>query len=1308
MAGSICPECGAVISPDGVCAVCVAPMPAVAQGTTRTAASAAPMCPSQIGAYKILDTLGQGGMGIVYLAEQERPLRRRVALKVIKVGMDTREVIGRFEAERQALALMDHPNIAQVHDAGTTDDGRPFFVMERVAGIPITEYCDRHRLSTDDRLRLFVQVCAAVHHAHQKGIIHRDLKPSNILVTTQDGQSVPKVIDFGVAKATHQRLTEKTVFTQLGLLIGTPEYMSPEQAEMSGLDVDTTTDIYSLGVVLYELLVGILPFDSARLRQAGYAEIQRIIREEEPLRPSARLSHLDPKSGRIAEQRRTDLSTLRRELKGDLDWVTLKALEKDRTRRYASASELGADVLRHINRDAVLARPTSFLYRARKFGSKHRFAMAAVALIALSVSAGFVMSWLMYLRAESARQHAERQSYAATLAAIDAQILAAEAADDHPHPFEVNWAHEAERRLTEIPAAWRGWEWRYLARRLDESVATLWGTIAHSSTNLQGIDPLEASAIPYYLGRIALSADERSLFRATVQGVHRWDLAARTFAGARSGNGHVYALSRDGTSILSVDEQLPRPWRVLFTESGATRAALDHGATPAIGHATFSPDGNYLATSTADKSIAVWSAESGKRLATATLPTSTSFLSFAPALNLLVAGAGEHLYGWSFKDGSSPQILTSAAAARIVDGDVSGATAVYLDASGMVQWCELNSGKVSQAGQHKRATIVTVTLDGTLAATGAEDGTVYFWSRPQNARSGDIRVPVLNAHEPDSIDALRFTNNGRQIITASNSGVLRLWDVRAAQLAAGVSTGNPIELSGLISNLSANAGFVVSVGALGASTSTLNITSLERTQISPEGRFPPGEAIPWRLGTALAVSNDGDDVFVGQRDGRILHWRPDRSWPPPAVARLPGAATVLAMSGNGRRIAAAGRFGDSPGKPSPEEPRRMQLQVWDTTSNATIMRMDVDGDTGSLILDETGSRLLELSRRAVPGSDCVARARLWDVQQQRIEFEPGECSRAVAFGGADAIITHSATDDRLRVWNNRGAVRVTSQPVRDVTAVTVSPDGLRVAVGTSAGIELFESRTLDKLFTISMRDRSQRLRFSSDGSKLVAIAGAFVRAFDSRPAYDADVRVVVRRGQSVLERQQGLSLMPQQLRPSPTTPGPVWSHDLLHQLHNDATLEPTVRRAAADEIARIGDRDVLALCLDARMAATRRDAPVEDYQRALRNAQRAIQLAPWSTYCAGMLGIAKYRTADYGGALEILERVAAEKPGSLPAADAVRAMTLWRLERKEEAWALANRLRATAGGSTDSQVADVLREMDTTVQRPRTTTPSSR
>ena len=413
----------------------------------------------RIGPYRLLEVLGEGGFGVVHLAEQTEPIRRRVALKIIKPGMDTRQVVSRFEAERQALAMMDHPNVARVLDAGTTQQGRPYFVMEHVPGLPITDYCDRHTLGTQERLELILPVCEAVQHAHQKGIIHRDIKPSNVLVTLQDGRPVPKVIDFGVAKAISHQLTAETIYTEQGQLIGTPEYMSPEQAEMTGLNVDTRTDVYSLGVLLYELLVGALPFDSKTLRAAGYAEIQRIIREDEPPKPSTRLSRLrgeprtqepgthepeTPAPGQsppherpvghaqnssalpspgprppipdgssaitIARQRRTDPVSLCKTLRGDLDWITMKAMDKDRTRRYATASELAADIRRHLEDQPVNAGPPSTAYRLRKFVRRHRLGVAAAAALTLAILLGVVGTSAMAWVASQRRVEAEHQA----------------------------------------------------------------------------------------------------------------------------------------------------------------------------------------------------------------------------------------------------------------------------------------------------------------------------------------------------------------------------------------------------------------------------------------------------------------------------------------------------------------------------------------------------------------------------------------------------------------------------------------------------------------------------------------------------------------------------------------------------------------------------------------------------------------------------------------------------------------------------------------------------------------------------------
>jgi serine/threonine protein kinase/Tfp pilus assembly protein PilF len=348
----------------------------------------------KIGRYRILRLIGEGGCGVVYLAEQEEPVKRQVALKVIRPGMDSQQVLARFDAERQALALMDHPNIAKVLDAGATDKGRPFFVMELVQGIKITDYCDNNNLSTEERLTLFAQACHAVQHAHQKGIIHRDIKPSNILVTLQDGVSVAKVIDFGIAKATAgQVLTNRTVHTAFEQFLGTPAYMSPEQAQMSALDIDTRTDIYSLGVLLYELLIGKTPFDPKRLIEAGLEEIRRIIREEEPPRPSTRLSAMAAdEQTTTAKRRHTEAPQLIHRVRGDLDWIVMKALDKDRTRRYETANALASDIERHLHDEPVEAHAPSRLYRFRKLLRRHKLAFAAAGVMFAALAIGLGVS----------------------------------------------------------------------------------------------------------------------------------------------------------------------------------------------------------------------------------------------------------------------------------------------------------------------------------------------------------------------------------------------------------------------------------------------------------------------------------------------------------------------------------------------------------------------------------------------------------------------------------------------------------------------------------------------------------------------------------------------------------------------------------------------------------------------------------------------------------------------------------------------------------------------------------------------------
>ena len=394
---------------------------------------------TMIGPYKLLQQIGEGGFGIVYMAEQLKPVRRQVALKVIKPGMDTRQVIARFEAERQALAVMDHPHIARVLDAGATQSGRPFFVMELVRGIPITRYCDENNLPIRERLELFAAVCQAIQHAHTKGIIHRDIKPTNVLVTRHDSRPMVKVIDFGVAKAMGQQLTDKTLFTDFTQMIGTPLYMSPEQAELSGTDIDTRSDIYSLGVLLYELLTGSTPVSKEQLKQAAFDEIRRIIREEEPPRPSTRISTAEAAPS-IAAQRHTEPAKLARLVRGELDWIVMKALEKDRGRRYETASGLAADVLNYLADEPVLACPPSVVYRLQKFARRNKAALAATtvasfvmllavvnltvataAIVVVALVLGIVISSWQALRAIKAERLAQSRLQAETKARTDAE-----------------------------------------------------------------------------------------------------------------------------------------------------------------------------------------------------------------------------------------------------------------------------------------------------------------------------------------------------------------------------------------------------------------------------------------------------------------------------------------------------------------------------------------------------------------------------------------------------------------------------------------------------------------------------------------------------------------------------------------------------------------------------------------------------------------------------------------------------------------------------------------------------------------------
>jgi serine/threonine protein kinase len=580
------------------------PAPAAQPGVTIDEPALAERVGTVIGPYKLLEQIGEGGFGVVFLAEQQQPLRRKVALKVLKPGMDTRQVIARFEAERQALALMDHPNIAKVFDGGATTSGRPYFVMELVKGAPITDFCDRNQLTPRRRLELFVAVCQAVQHAHQKGIIHRDLKPSNVLVTLHDTTPVVKVIDFGIAKALGQELTDKTLFSGFAQMIGTPLYMSPEQAGQSGQDVDTRSDIYSLGVLLYELLTGTTPFDKRRLQAAGYDEIRRILREEEPSKPSTKLSTAQGLPT-LAACRGTEPAKLTRLVRGELDWIVMKALEKDRNRRYESASAFAADVQRYLHDEPVQACPPSAWYKFRKFARRNKAALATAAVVVVAglLAIGSLVAAVQVLADSNARIKEEKQqadeanqelkrsiereartSYYQSIQLADREL----AADN---------AGRAEELLDACPVALRDWEWYYLKRRYHQEPVTFRGHhdwVCGVALSPDGKLVASGSAISLLIGDLKVWNPATGKVVRTLLG-HIGPIAGMAF-------------SADGKSLASGSwDQTVRVWDVATWQ---TRHIL-RGHTGYVSCVACSPDGRLIASGSGDRTIKLWDAATG-------------------------------------------------------------------------------------------------------------------------------------------------------------------------------------------------------------------------------------------------------------------------------------------------------------------------------------------------------------------------------------------------------------------------------------------------------------------------------------------------------------------------------------------------------------------------------------------------------------------------------------------------------------------------------------------------------------------------
>jgi WD40 repeat protein/tRNA A-37 threonylcarbamoyl transferase component Bud32 len=768
-----------------------------------------------IGRYKLLEKIGEGGFGEVWMAGQREPVKRRVALKIIKLGMDTKQVVARFEVERQALAMMEHPNIAKVFDAGATDSGRPYFVMELVRGVRITEYCEQNHLPIHERLKLFIPVCHAIQHAHQKGIIHRDIKPSNILVTLHDGAPVPKVIDFGIAKATQQELTEKTVFTQFRQFIGTPAYISPEQAEMSGLDIDTRSDIYSLGVLLYELLTGTTPFDAKELTESGLDAMRKIIREREPVRPSTRMRQssaaISPANS-LPATRHGSLST-------DIDWITMKCLEKDRTRRYETANGLAMDIQRYLNFEPVVARPPTAAYRIRKFIRRNKLVVSSAAVVTLALVLGTIVSAWQAVRATRAR-HAE-SLLREKAQANEQQAQAAQAKETEERRLAERFLYGAKMNLAQ--QAWdqtnigrlhqlldetadytdRGFEWYYWQRQIHLRLATPDGhRIPNGSQDEEtGIRDAASDQEPFSIKQMmespastvlaaAFSPDGR---RIVVGGVDRrvrvWDaITGKQLFLLKGHSGPVssVAFSPDGTQIATAGlEGTARMWNA---QSGK-ELSIFIGHDAGFFSLAFSRDGRRIATAGGDSSAVVWDVATGKELLVLSGHRNGVLrLAFSPdGQNIVTGSADQDARIWSAVTGKERFILKGHTGLDPGSGWI-WAVAFSPDGQRIVTGCDDGVATIWQTetgtelftlkGHSSGINAVTFSPDGERILTGSRDGTARLW----DANTGQSLLTLKGDATP--IHAVVFSPDGNHILTGGEDDKVEIWEAATTNQSA--------------------------------------------------------------------------------------------------------------------------------------------------------------------------------------------------------------------------------------------------------------------------------------------------------------------------------------------------------------------------------------------------------------------------------------------------------------------------------------------------------------------------------------------